>query len=94
MLNFTKLEKVKKMSREEILEKLRTIIKPYVSDESLYANLTEESDLINDLKINSAHVVDIVLDIETEFDIVVDDESINKMTTISSSIDVVEKLMA
>ena len=82
------------MSREEILEKLRTIIKPYVSDESLYANLTEESDLINDLKINSAHVVDIVLDIETEFDIVVDDESINKMTTISSSIDVVEKLMA
>lgn len=82
------------MSREEILEKLRTIIKPYVSDESLYANLTEESDLINDLKINSAHVVDIVLDIETEFDVVVDDESINKMTTISSSIDVVEKLMA
>lgn len=94
MLNFAKLENLKKMSREEILEKLRTIIKPYVSDESLYANLTEESDLINDLKINSAHVVDIVLDIETEFDVVVDDESINKMTTISSSIDVVEKLMA
>ena len=82
------------MSREEILAKLKTIVKPYVSDEALFAGLSEESDLINDLKINSAHVVDIVLDIETEFDIVVDDESINKMTTIASSIDVVEKLMA
>jgi acyl carrier protein len=82
------------MSREEILAKLKEIIKPYVGDESLFATLTESSDLINDLKINSAHVVDIVLDIETEFDVVVDDESINKMTTISSSIDVVEKLLA
>jgi len=82
------------MSREEILAKLKTIVKPFVTDESLFEGLTENSDLINDLKINSAHVVDIVLDIETEFDIVVDDESINKMTTIGSSIDVIEKLMA
>lgn len=81
------------MSREEILAKLKNIVKPFVTDESLFEGLTENSDLINDLKINSAHVVDIVLDIETEFDIVVDDESINKMTTIGSSIDVIEKLM-
>lgn len=78
------------MTREEILAKLKEIIKPYLGDESLFENVTEESDLINDLKINSAHVVDIVLDIETEFDIVIDDESINKMTTIASSVDVVE----
>jgi len=78
------------MNREEILAKLKEIIKPYLGDESLFENVTEESDLINDLKINSAHVVDIVLDIETEFDIVIDDESINKMTTIASSVDVVE----
>jgi len=81
------------MSREEILAKLKNIVKPFVTDESLFEGLSENSDLINDLKINSAHVVDIVLDIETEFDIVVDDESINKMTTIGSSIDVIEKLM-
>lgn len=81
------------MSREEILAKLKDIIKPYVGDESHFADLNEGSDLINDLKINSAHVVDIVLDIETEFDIVIDDESINQMDTIASSIDVIEKLV-
>ena len=80
------------MSREEILAKLNEIIKPYVGDEAQFEGLHEGSDLINDLKINSAHVVDIVLDIETEFDIVIDDESINKMDTIASSINVIEKL--
>lgn len=81
------------MSREEILTKLKEIIKPYVTDESLFQGVSEQSDLVNDLKINSAHVVDIVLDIETEFDIVVDDESINQMTTVGSSVDVIQKLM-
>lgn len=93
MLNFTQLEKLNRMSREEILAKLKEIIKPYVGDAGQFESLNENSDLINDLKINSAHVVDIVLDIETEFDIVIDDESINKMDTIASSIDVIEKLI-
>jgi acyl carrier protein len=82
------------MTREEILSKLKDIIKPYVGDETLFDTLTEESDLIEDLKINSAHVVDIVLDIESEFDIVIDDDSINKMTTISSSVDVVQSRLS
>ena len=81
------------MNRDEILGKLKDIIEPYVGEEGNFEGLTEESDLINDLKINSAHVVDIVLDIETEFDIVIDDDSINQMTTIASSIDIIEKLL-
>lgn len=81
------------MNRDEILTKLKDIIQPYVGEEGNFESLSEESDLINDLKINSAHVVDIVLDIETEFDIVIDDESINQMTTIASSIDIIEKLL-
>ena len=82
------------MGREEILNKLKDIIKPYIGEGADFDSLNEESDLINDLKINSAHVVDIVLDVETEFDIVIDDDSINEMTTIGSSINVIEKMMA
>lgn len=77
------------MSREELLNKVKTIIKPYVGDEEAYGNFNESSDLINDLKINSAHVVDIVLDIETEFDIMIDDDAINEMTTVGSAIDLI-----
>jgi len=82
------------MNREEILVKLKEIIKPFIGEGVDFDALNEESDLINDLKINSAHLVDIVLDVETEFDIVIDDDSINDMVTIGSSLDVVEKMMA
>ncbi len=82
------------MTKEEILSKLKEIIKPYVGDDVDFESVSEDSDLVNDLKINSAHVVDIVLDIETEFDIVIDDDSINKMDTIASSVDVVQKLVS
>lgn len=78
------------MSRDELLEKVKEIIKPYVGDNDAFDSLTEESDLINDLKINSAHVVDIVLDIESEFDVVIDDDAINQLTTVASSIALIE----
>ena len=78
------------MTREALLEKVKEIIKPYIGDNEAYDILTEKSDLINDLKINSAHVVDIVLDIESEFDIMIDDDEINEMTTIASSIDLIQ----
>jgi len=81
------------MTREEILAKLKEIVKPFIGDDVQFQDLSEDSDLINDLKINSAHVVDIVLDIETEFDIVIDDNSINDMATIGSSVDVIVKMM-
>lgn len=82
------------MNREETLVKLKEIIKPFIGEGVDFENLTEESDFINDLKINSAHLVDIVLDIETEFDIVIEDDSINNMITIGSSLDVVREVMA
>lgn len=82
------------MNRESILSKLKDLIQPYVGDNDAFTSMNEKSDLINDLKINSAHIVDIVLDIESEFDIMIDDESINEMITVGSSIDVVETKLA
>ena len=57
------------MNREELISKLKVIVKPYVQDEEAFNNLTEDTDFINDLKINSANLVDVVLDVEDEFDI-------------------------
>ncbi|MEM9327199.1 MAG: acyl carrier protein [Bacteroidota bacterium] len=77
------------MNRQEIFQKLKAVMTPYIGDTSAFSGIHEGSDLINDLKINSAHIVDIVLDLESEFDIMIDDESINGMVTVGGSIDVV-----
>ncbi len=77
------------MTRETIKTDLINIIKPYLPEEILGNEVSEENHLINDLMINSAHIVDIVLDIEDKFDIMIDDDAIGEMNTVQNSIDVV-----
>ena len=73
---------------------MKDLIQPYVGDTAAFDSMNENSDLVNDLKINSAHIVDIVLDIESEFDIMIDDQSINEMVSVGASIDVIESKLA
>ena len=77
------------MTQESVKTDLLEIIKPYLPEEIQIAEVSEEKHLINDLKINSAHIVDIVLDIEDKFDIMIDDDVIGEMNTVRDSIDVV-----
>jgi len=79
------------MTNEELILKLKTIVKPYIQDEEAFVNLSEETNFINDLKINSANLVDVILDIEDEFDIEMSNEDMEKMTTVKSAMAVVEE---
>lgn len=81
------------MTRPEIEEKLKTIIKPYVQNEEAFQNLTPETDMLQDLQINSAHLVDIILDMEEEFDIEIDDDTAEKMLTVGEAIETTERLL-
>jgi acyl carrier protein len=72
-------------------DELIKIIEPYVPDKELLNNLTEETTLIEDLQINSANVIDIVLDIEEKYDIIIDDDSISKMETIGSALKIIDE---
>lgn len=77
------------MNREELISKLKTIIKPYIQDEEAFKNLSEETDFVKDLKINSANLVDIILDIEDEFDIRLENEDMEKMLDVKSAMAIV-----
>jgi acyl carrier protein len=77
------------MDKNELIAELKKIVKPYVQDETGFDNLTEETDFINDLKINSANLVDVVLDVEDEFDIEIDDESMEKMLTVKAAMNII-----
>lgn len=73
----------------EMIEVLRIIVKPYIQDQEAYDNLNEETDFISDLKINSANLVDVILDIEERFDIEIDNESMNTMLNVKAAIEVI-----
>ncbi len=77
------------MTQEQITEKLQTIIAPYVEDKSALEGINGETNLLNDLDINSANLVDIIIDVEDAFDIEIDDDSAEKMLTVKDAVEVV-----
>ena len=78
------------MTRGKLITSLQKIVKPYIQDQIAFENLTEETDFINDLKINSANLIDIILDLEDEFDIEIDEESMENMLSVKSALDIIE----
>lgn len=76
-------------TKDELITALKTIVKPYVQDEQAFENVNENTDFINDLKINSANMVDIALDVEEAFDIEIDNASMERMLTVGSAVDII-----
>ena len=83
-----------KMSKSEIIEKLKSIVKPYIKNQEAFENLNENTDFINDLQINSANLVDVILDIEEIFDINIDNESMEKMLDVKSALTIIESKLS
>lgn len=82
------------MEKAQLIDKLKTIVKPYIQNEDAFQNLTEETDFINDLEINSANLVDVVLDVEDEFNIEIDNDAMEKMLSVKAAIEIIEKKLA
>ena len=78
------------MTREELIASLKKIVKPYAQDLEALKNLSEETDFIKDLKINSANLVDVILDVEDEFDIEIDNDSMEKMLSVKAAMEIIE----
>ena len=82
------------MDKNDAIIKLKEIVKPYVKNEAALENINENTDFINDLNINSANLVDVILDVEEVFDIEIDAESMEKMRDVKSALAVIEEKLA
>jgi len=78
------------MKKEDFLSKLKTILEPYVENKEGLQNLSEQTNFIEDLEINSANLVDVILDVEDEFGIEIDNDGMDKMLTVGASIEVIQ----
>ena len=78
------------MNAEEIKSEVILILKKYTRKDEVWETATDDSSIMEDLKINSARLVDIVLDLEDRFDVEIDDEAIDKIITIKDAIRAIE----
>ncbi|GGE18082.1 acyl carrier protein [Psychroflexus salis] len=79
------------MKEDLIIQKLKAIVEPYVNNQSAFSNLSKESSFISDLEINSAHLVDVILDVEDEFDIRIENEEMEQMTSVGASLNIIQQ---
>ena len=77
------------MNNEQLIIALKKIVKPYIQDEAAFHDLSEDTDFVNDLKINSANLVDVILDVEDELDIDIDNDSMEQMLSVKAAIKVI-----
>lgn len=82
------------MSQEELIAKLKPIVANYAQDKDALEQINTETDFIKDLKINSANLVDVILDVEEEFDIVIDNESMERMLNVQAAMEIIETKLA
>ncbi len=82
------------MEKEALIAKLKTIVEPYIQDEEAFKNLSENTDFVKDLKINSANLVDVILDVEEVFDIRIENEDMEKMLSVKAAMDIVNEKLA
>ncbi len=82
------------MDKETLIAQLKEIVKPYAKNEEGLLNINENTDFVNDLKINSANLVDVILDVEEQFNIVIDNESMERMLDVRSAMEIIEAKLA
>ncbi|MET1056241.1 MAG: phosphopantetheine-binding protein [Pedobacter sp.] len=82
------------MNKNEFITELKAIVTPYAQDPEALNNITEDTDFIKDLKINSANLVDVVLDVEEKYNIEIDNDSMSRMLTVKAAIEIIEDKLA
>jgi acyl carrier protein len=77
------------MDQKEVFEKVVAILKPFAKNKDALASVALDTAIQKDLKVNSARLVDIVLEIEDIFGIQVKDEDAEKVRTIGDAVNLI-----
>lgn len=79
------------MDDKKIFEEMINILKVYTKDPVLLEKATLDTHILNDLKVNSARLVDVIIKCEDVFGISVDDDEADKIRTIGDAVRIVKQ---
>ena len=82
------------MTRDEIFAKVIEIVKPFVKNQDALTTINHDTNILEDLKVNSARLVDIILNFEDEFDIEVEDDDADAVNTVGDAVALIEEKLS
>ena len=77
------------MEQAEVFERVVKILTPWVKNDSALESIAMETNILDDLKVNSARLVDVVIAFEDDFDIEIADEDVDKVSTVGDAVNLI-----
>ncbi|MDG2266605.1 MAG: phosphopantetheine-binding protein [Candidatus Marinimicrobia bacterium] len=77
------------MEQSAVMEGVVKILTPWVKNEEALQGVSLETNILDDLKVNSARLVDVVIAFEDEFDIEIDDEDVDTVNTVGDAVQLI-----
>lgn len=82
------------MDTSEVQSKVVEVIGRYAKNKEALESVTVDTNILEDLKVNSARLVDVILDLEDEFDIEVEDEDADAVNTVGDAVALIQSKVA
>ena len=78
------------MNQTEVFERVVKILTPYVKNQEALDGVGLATHILDDLKVNSARLVDVVLEFEDAFDIEIADDDVDSVETVGDAVRLIE----
>ena len=78
------------MDQAEVFEKVVKILTPYVKSQEALESVSPSTHILDELKVNSARLVDVVLEFEDAFDIEIADEDVDSVETVGNAVELIQ----
>jgi len=77
------------MEQSQVMEGVVKILTPWVKNDEALQAVSLETNILDDLKVNSARLVDVVIAFEDEFDIEIEDEDVDTVNTVGDAVQLI-----
>jgi acyl carrier protein len=77
------------VTQDEVFERVVKILTPYVKNQAALDGVGLKTHILEDLKVNSARLVDVVLEFEDAFDIEIADDDVDSVETVGNAVSLI-----
>ena len=82
------------MDEQKIFEAMVDILRPYTKDAALLERATRDTHILDDLKVNSARLVDVIIKCEDIFSLTIEDDEADKIRTIGDAVKLIQEKLS
>ena len=77
------------MEQSEVMESVVKILTPWAKNPDALAGVSMETNILDDLKVNSARLVDVVIAFEDDFSIEIEDEDVDSVNSVGDAVNLI-----